>query len=246
MSFGKVGVVTGGSKGIGKAIADMLLGNEYRVAVIDVHTSELEQEAEREIKDGKLRVYNGSIGDDSGMKSIFASILKDFGQIDVLVNNAGILSTNTFVEETLLCWEQIIDINLTGTFICTKYAVESMIRMRKGCIVNIVSISGLKESVFSSPAYCASKSGIIGMARCLAANVAKYNIRVNNVAPSTTTTSMVDSVNKDVLKIYKNNVPLGRLAEPKDIANAVEFLISDKAEFITGETMNVNGGLYMP
>jgi 3-oxoacyl-[acyl-carrier protein] reductase len=121
-----------------------------------------------------------------------------------------------------------------------------MKKNKKGCIINVVSISGLKESKFSSPSYCASKAGVIGMSRCLAAQAAEYNIRVNCIAPSTTETAMISNLTEETKSAYTQSVPLGRLAHPADIANAVAFMASDEASYITGEVMNVNGGLLMP
>ncbi|PKP61635.1 3-oxoacyl-ACP reductase [Candidatus Atribacteria bacterium HGW-Atribacteria-1] len=242
----KVCVVTGGGRGIGRAITETLLRNNYRVAVIDLDTGNIETEYKELVARGKLRCFKGNIENRYEIEKTFNLINKQMGSFDVLVNNAGILSTDNFLTETLEGWQRVINVNLTGTFICCKKAVDIMKKNRSGCIVNIVSISGLKPSVFSSPSYCASKAGVIGMSRSLAAQVAKYNIRVNSVAPSTTSSSMIDGLSEKVKESYKKSVPLGRLALPQDVANAVEFLVSEKASYITGEIVNVNGGLLMP
>lgn len=179
------------------------------------------------------------------IKEAVDNILNRFKTIDILVNNAGIYKINDITNEDEDEWNKVININLKSVFLCSKIALPIMIKNRYGKIVNISSISGKKESIFASSSYCASKAGVIGLTRCVAVKVAMYGINVNCVAPAITDTTMnviLDNEKKD--KAVKA-IPLGRMGRPEDVANAVLFLVKDSSSFITGETINVNGGSLM-
>jgi 3-oxoacyl-[acyl-carrier protein] reductase len=238
--------VTGGGRGIGLSIAKYLLQKDYKVAILDISIDYVSKELNEEIQKNNLIVLKADITKFSDVKKSFNIIKENFGAVGILVNNAGIVFTKKFIEEDEENWDKVIDINLKGAYLCCKAAVPDMIDQKFGRIVNISSTSGLQPSVFSCSAYCASKAGIIGFSRCLASQLANYNIRVNCVAPCTTETPMIDNLGGNIKQDYIKRVPLGRLAKPIDITNAVYFLITDKSDLITGETLNVNGGIFMP
>jgi NAD(P)-dependent dehydrogenase (short-subunit alcohol dehydrogenase family) len=246
MAILKQCIVTGGSKGIGRAITESFMQSGYSVAVFDIDNTPLEEEYREAIFDNNLTCYQVDISDQVQIQTAIQDVMQKYGRIDVLVNNAGILSLDNFYTESIEGWMKVIQVNLNGTFMCCKQVVEVMKKQKSGSIINIISISALKESKFSSPSYCASKAGIVGMSRCLAAQAAEFNIRVNCVAPSTTDTSMLSGLPEKRRQAYEKLVPLGRLAIPADVANAVDFLASDKSNYITGEILNVNGGMLMP
>jgi 3-oxoacyl-[acyl-carrier protein] reductase len=239
-------VVTGGARGIGYSIYEHLLEKAYKVVILDIFTDEVIKKAKREIEKGNLMVLKTDISCSESVDKSFTIIKEKFGTVDVLVNNAGIVYTRNFIEESEEDWDKVVAINLKGVFLCSKAAIPGMISQKYGRIVNISSVSALKPSIYSCSAYCASKAGVIGFSRCLASQVVKYNIRVNCVAPCTANTPMIDNLEKDVKEDYIKKVPIGRLARPIDIAHAVFFLISEQSDFITGETINVNGGIFMP
>lgn len=243
----KICVVTGGASGIGLSISQLLIKKNYRVAILDIATDNANKLFNKEIQEKKVLTLKTDISKFIEVNDSFNTIGNDFGSVDILINNAGINFSCKFVDESEENWDKVININLKSVYLCCKAAIPTMIGKRFGRIVNMSSISGLKPSVFSSSAYCASKAGIIGFSRCLASQMAKYNIRVNCVAPGVIETPMVKDLVSDELKNdFKKSTPMGRLGSPDDIANTVYFLISDSSDFITGETISVNGGLFMP
>lgn len=243
----KICVVTGGANGIGLSISQLLIKKNYRVAILDIATDNANKLFNKEIQEKKVLTLKTDISKFIEVNDSFNTIGNDFGSVDILINNAGINFSCKFVDESEENWDKVININLKSVYLCCKAAIPTMIGKRFGRIVNMSSISGLKPSVFSSSAYCASKAGIIGFSRCLASQMAKYNIRVNCVAPGVIETPMVKDLVSDELKNdFKKSTPMGRLGSPDDIANTVYFLISDSSDFITGETISVNGGLFMP
>jgi len=241
----RVCAVTGGASGIGLSIAGYLCKNDYKVGVVDLKVDSLHSNFTGEIESGNMVAANADITRWDEVKKAFDVIINEFGRVDVLINSAGVLVMKNFLDENEDDWDSVVDVNLKGVYLCCKAVVPGMVKNNFGRIVSISSISGLKQAVFSSTGYCASKAGIIGFSRCLAAQLAGYNIRVNCVAPSTTETPMIDRLDEKTKSDYKQSVPLGRLAKPEDIAYAVDFLISDRSDYITGETLNVSGGLLM-
>jgi NAD(P)-dependent dehydrogenase (short-subunit alcohol dehydrogenase family) len=239
----QVCLVTGGARGIGFSICNYLLKKNYKIVVLDIYTEELLKKMDGEIKEGNVLVLKTDITSRKEVNESFNVICKNFGTVDILINNAGIVYTKTFIEESEEDWDKVMDVNLKGVYLCCKAAIPGMIKQNYGRIVNISSVSGFKPSIYSCSAYCASKAGVIGFSRCLASQMVKYNIRVNCVAPCTADTPMIE---KSVKDDYISKVPMGRLADPIDITNAVYFLISEQSDFITGETINVNGGVFMP
>lgn len=240
-----VAVVTGGSRGIGLCITEYLLEKGYKVAVLDLAINNLSDSLKNRIDKKDALMIKTDITKWDSVNNAFDTIIKEFSKVDVLINNAGICILKDFFNESADDWNKVMDVNLNGVYLCCKAAVPLMISNKYGRIVNVSSMSGLKSSIFSSSAYCASKAGVIGFSRCLAAQVAKYKIRVNNVAPCTTESPMITDLDSQVKADYIASVPLGRIGEPIDIAHAVYFLISEQSDFITGETININGGLFM-
>lgn len=245
----KVCLVTGAARGIGRCIAEAFFNEGADVCIWDIDMKQA-----KEVKNNlyiKRKTDNEVFLDEVDLakpKQIIASmnlIQKKFKKVDILVNNAGIYSILDIDHEDEDTWERTIKINLTGCFLTIKAVLPIMIRNRYGKIINISSISGKKESLFASPSYCASKSGIIGLTRCIAAKVARYGINVNCVAPAITKTDGISFLNTQKIKEAVNTIPLGRMGKPEDIANAVLFLSKEGSDYITGETINVNGGSFM-
>ncbi len=241
----KVCVVTGGNSGIGLFISEYLLKKGYKIIILDINIDNFSKKLKKEIVAKDALALKTDITNYLEVKNSIKRIVEEFGTISYLVNNAGILSDKSFFNETEEDWKNVIDINLNGVFLCSKAVIPVMVKNKFGRIVNISSLSGLKSSIFSSSAYCASKAGVIGFSRCLAHQTAKYNIRVNCIAPCTTESPMISQLDKKVKEDYIKSVPLGRIAKPSDIAHAVYFLLSEKSDFITGETINLSGGLLM-
>jgi 3-oxoacyl-[acyl-carrier protein] reductase len=238
-------IVTGGSGGIGMAISEYLMQKGYRIAVLDKYIDKANEKFKKEIGDNQFLALVTDITKLQDVNNNVEVIIKKFGSIGSLINNAGVVVSKQFLDETRSEWDFVIDVNLNGVFNCCKAVVPHMIDNKFGRIVNISSLSGQKSSVYSSSAYCASKAGVIGFSRCLASQVAKNNIRVNCVAPCTTESPMIADLDSKIKEDYIKSVPLGRIANPMDIAYCVYFLISDFSDFITGETINLNGGLLM-
>lgn len=246
----KVCIITGGAKGIGKAISRCLVLNGYRIVIFDIDLKaaiESKNEIEKECKiKNSIEIFEGSAANSSDVKKMVDMSLKKFNRIDALVNNAGLYGIGSIFDESEETWEKFLNINLKGTFLCCKVVLDYMKDKRCGKIVNISSISGKKQSIFACPSYCASKAGVIGLTRCIAAQVAKYNINVNCIAPSAVETELLfKNLTEDQLLKVKETIPLGRFGKPEDIAGAVKFLLSEESDFITGETINVNGGSFM-
>lgn len=241
----RICIVTGGNRGIGLFISEYLLKIGYNIAVLDIAIDNFLQRSKESIESGNAVAFKTDVTKYAEINNSVEKITEEMGEITDLVNNAGILSTKPFLEETEEDWKTMIDVNLNGVFLCCKAVIPLMIKNKFGRIVNISSLSGIKSSIYSSTAYCASKAGIIGFSRCLASQTAKYNIRINSVAPCTAESPMISDLDEEILKNYIQSVPLGRIAKPLDIANAVHFLLSDRSDFMTGETINLSGGLLM-
>jgi NAD(P)-dependent dehydrogenase (short-subunit alcohol dehydrogenase family) len=238
--------VTGGNSGIGLETVSRLLEKNAEVLVLDKTCAAAKKRFPAAQDDGRLTLSEVDIVDQQAVRTAVDGWVAGKGPIEALVNSAGIVLTVPFQDETPEDWHRVLSVNLTGVFNTCSAVVPHMAANGRGSIVNVSSISGLKPSVFSSSAYCASKAGVIGFSRCLASQLASSQIRVNCVAPCTTDTPMIEAVNVDVREAYRMSVPLGRLAQAGDIASAILYLLSDESSFVTGETINVNGGLHMP
>lgn len=238
----KIALVTGASRGIGRAIAEELVNKG--VTVIGTATSEKGADAISDYlgENGKGLVLN--VTSLESINALLEQIKQQFGDIDVLVNNAGITRDNLMMRMKEEDWDIILQTNLSSVFHLSKAVLRSMMKKRFGRIISIGSVVGSMGNPGQAN-YCAAKAGIIGFSKALAKEVASRGITVNVVAPGFIATDMTDALTEEQKAATLAQVPAGRLGEPKDIAKAVAFLASDDAAYITGETLHVNGGMYM-
>ena len=241
----RVAFVTGGSRGIGRAIALKLCraGFEIVVASPEVENNELVAGEIRALN-GEAMTLNLDVTSPESVKEGFAKVIKDKSRIDVLVNNAGIARDGLAVRMKLADWQLVLKINLEGAFLCSQQALASMMRARWGRIVNISSVVGQAGSVGQAN-YSASKAGLIGLTKSLAQEMGSRGITVNAIAPGYIDTDMTRGLPEELKQKMLSTVPLGRMGTPEDIANAVNFLVSEEASYITGHVLAVNGGMYM-
>ena len=243
MSFeGKIALVTGASRGIGRAIAEKLVAGGAKV--IGTATSEKGAEAIGEYlgENGKGIMLN--VVDSASIEQVLATIRAEFGEIDILVNNAGITRDNLLMRMKDDEWQDILDTNLTSVFRLSKAVMRAMMKKRFGRIITIGSVVGTMGNAGQAN-YAAAKAGLIGFSKSLAREVASRGITVNVVAPGFIETDMTRALTDDQRAGILSSVPANRLGDAKEIASAVAFLASDEASYITGETLHVNGGMYM-
>jgi len=242
----QVAVITGAARGIGRAIALAFVGEGAKVALVDINSELLERLREEIVhQGGEALSVPCDISKNSDVKEMVNQVLNTFGRIDVLVNNAGIIRRGTIETVTEEDWDRVIAINLKGTFNCCKAVVEPMKRQGGGKIVNVSSISGKMGDITSAPGYGPSKAGGDALMKTLARQLAPYGIRANSVAPHAIETEMSAQWSEERRREIIAAIPLGRLGRPEDVAQAVLFLASDAASFITGEILDVNGGALM-
>ncbi len=240
----KVAIVTGASRGIGRAIALTLANYGASVVVNYCGSKGKAEEVVDEIRKngGNAIVYQADVADMEAIKLMFADVLKQFGSIDILVNNAGITRDNLILKMTEDEFDGVINTNLKGTFNCLKHASRIMLKQKSGRIINISSISGVCGNA-GQVNYSASKAGVIGMTKSLAKELGSRGITVNAIAPGYIKTDMTAVLNDELKVKITEQIPLKRLGEVEDIAETVAFLASDKASYITGQTIQVDGGL---
>jgi 3-oxoacyl-[acyl-carrier protein] reductase len=240
---GRVAIVTGASRGIGKAVALALAGSG--AAVVAIARGDQAQVTADAITaaGGKAIGRSVDVGDGAAVDALFKEAVETFGKVDVLVNNAGITRDGLLLRMKRDDWDVVLQTNLTGAFVCSQAAIKVMIRQRYGRIVNISSVVGQAGNAGQAN-YAASKAGLIGFTKSLAREVASRNITANVVAPGFIDTDMTRAVPETVQKAWLDDIPLGRLGSPEDIADAVCFLASEKASYITGHVLAVNGGMY--
>jgi 3-oxoacyl-[acyl-carrier protein] reductase len=243
--LGKVSVVTGGVQGIGRAIALALAKRGSDVAVMDMK-DEGSAELLSEIKNfGRTYLFvKANVALMSDVEAAAKSILESLGKVDILVNNAGITRDALLVRMEEKGWDSVIEVNLKGTFNCTRVFLKEMLKHRYGRIVNISSVVGIMGNAGQSN-YAASKAGVIGFAKSVAKEVASRGITVNAVAPGFIDTAMTQVLSTEARNSFLSTIPLGRMGSPEDVANAVAFLVSDSASYITGQTIHVDGGMLM-
>jgi 3-oxoacyl-[acyl-carrier protein] reductase len=240
---GKVAIVTGAGRGIGKEIAMTLASEGASIAVLG--RSETAKETAQEITKmkGNAVAVMADVSDSKQVQEAVKNVLKKFGRIDILVNNAGIYRSSFLAQMKEEEWDEVMSIDLKGVFNCTKAVLPAMMKQKYGKIVNISSIAGSSLGFSGSTHYSAAKAGIIGFTQALAMEVAQSGINVNSVAPGAIETNMLKDAMGEAAQDFAKQVPLGRLGKPKDIANTVLFLVSDDANYITGQIIIVDGGL---
>ena len=242
---GRVALVTGASQGIGRACALKLAAAGATVAVAARNQEKL-QEVVHEIiaKDGKAAAFPMDVGDEEQIKSAIQSVIGQFGKIEILVNNAGITRDQLVIRMKRADWDAVLNTNLTSAYLCIQPVVSSMLRQRWGRIINITSIFGQMGQAGQAN-YASSKAGLIGLTMAIAREVASRNITCNAVAPGFIETAMTSVLSEEFKKNALNNIPLGRIGTADDVANAVAFLASEEASYITGHVLSVNGGMLM-
>lgn len=242
----KVALVTGGSRGIGREIALELAKNGINIAINYSSSSEKAEEVLSEIKSLGVNAISikADVSSEEDVNNLVKTIENELGKIDILVNNAGITKDDLLIRMKVEDFEDVIDVNLKGTFLCTKAVARAMMKKRYGKIINITSVVGIVGNAGQGN-YSASKAGVIGFTKSMAKELGSRGIRVNAVAPGFIDTEMTQVLSEEIKDQMKNNIPLNVFGNPKDIANAVVFLASNASDYITGQVINVDGGMVM-
>ena len=240
---GKVAIVTGGGSGLGEAMALRFAKEGARVAIPDINL-DAAQRVQREIgaSGGKALAMKTDVSRAEDVKAMVKQIIEGLGKIDILVNNAGVVARAPLLEIPEEEWDRELAVDLRGVYLCIKYVAPEMIKAGKGKIVNISSVAGLQG--FVAPAYTAAKGGVVALTRIMAGELAPHKININSVCPGFCATPMNKALREtEVGEMIRNKIPLGRWGTPKDIAATVCFLASDEADYITGVSLAVDGGL---
>lgn len=243
---GKVAVVTGGSRGIGRAICVRLASMGALVYVNYISRSSAADETVALIqeKGGRAEVIGFNVADSAAVQSCFKQIVSTAGSVDILVNNAGITRDGLMARMKEDDWDAVLDINLKGAYLCAKAASRDMMKKKWGRIVNISSVSGFAGNP-GQVNYSAAKAGMIGLTKAMAREYASRNITVNSVAPGYIETEMTGMLAQDVQEQIKKEIPLASFGKAEDVAGAVAYLVSDDGCYVTGQTLHINGGMYM-
>ena len=235
-------IVTGASGGIGNSIVEKLYNCGAKILASGTRIEKLE---ELKKKYNNIKILKFDISQSEKIEDFIESATKELGgNLDCIVNNAGVTQDNLAIRMSIDEWKKVIDINLTSTFLMSKFAVKKMLKNKSGKIINITSVVGHTGNLGQAN-YTASKAGIVAMSKSLAIEYAKKNINVNCISPGFIKTAMTDKIDEKFKEVIISKIPSARLGEPKDIANAVLFLASSQSDYINGETLHVNGGMYM-
>ncbi|RAM46624.1 3-oxoacyl-[acyl-carrier-protein] reductase [Staphylococcus aureus] len=242
----KSALATGASRGIGRSIALQLAEEGYNVAVNYAGSKEKAEAVVEEIKAKGVDSFaiQANVADADEVKAMIKEVVSQFGSLDVLVNNAGITRDNLLMRMKEQEWDDVIDTNLKGVFNCIQKATPQMLRQRSGAIINLSSVVGAVGNPGQAN-YVATKAGVIGLTKSAARELASRGITVNAVAPGFIVSDMTDALSDELKEQMLTQIPLARFGQDTDIANTVAFLASDKAKYITGQTIHVNGGMYM-
>lgn len=243
---GKIALVTGGSRGIGRAICIELARQGATVGINYVANPAAAEETLARVTEagGQGFITGFNVADAAAAQSSIKALIDDYGSLDVLVNNAGITRDGLMARMKASDWDDVLDTNLKGAFHCSKAAMRPMMKKRWGRIVNISSVIGFLGNG-GQVNYGAAKAGLIGLTKSMARELAARNVTVNCVAPGYIVTDMTDDLESEVQDAIKAQIPLGRLGQPEDVAAAVVFLVSQGGDYFTGQTLHVNGGMYM-
>ena len=239
---GKVALITGAAGGLGDKIARTLHAQGAKLALTDMRAEPMEKLKAELGSD--VEVFVANLSDVEAIKNLVSEVEAKFGQIDILVNNAGLTRDNLFMRMSDDEWQLVLDVNLSAGFKLARGVIRGMMKRRFGRIIGIASVVGVTGNAGQAN-YAASKGGMIAMTKCLAQEVASRGIHVNSVAPGFIRTPMTDVLPEDVKTALLARIPEGKLGEAQDIANVVAFLASDEAQYITGQTININGGMAM-
>jgi 3-oxoacyl-[acyl-carrier protein] reductase len=234
-------IVTGASGGIGNSIVERL--NKCGANILATGTK-IEKLEELKKKFDKIKILKFDISQSDKIEEFIENSTSELGGLDCIINNAGITQDNLAIRMSLDEWKKVIDINLTSTFLMSKFSIKKMLKNKKGKIINITSVVGHTGNLGQAN-YTASKAGIIAMSKSLAIEYAKKNININCISPGFIQTAMTDKIDEKFKEVIISKIPSARLGKPEDIANAVIFLASNQSDYINGETLHVNGGMYM-
>ena len=241
---GKTAIITGGSRGIGKAIVEIFVKQGANVAFTYNSSSNAAKAIENKLstKNIKVKSYKSDASNFEEAQLLTASVLEEFGSIDILVNNAGITKDNLLMRMSEEDFDRVIQVNLKSVFNMTKAVQRTMLKQRKGSIINMSSVIGVKGNAGQSN-YAASKAGIIGFTKSMAIELGSRNIRSNAIAPGFIVTEMTEELGEETIKQYFEAIPLKRGGSPEEIANTCVFLGSDMSSYLTGQVLNVDGGM---
>ena len=242
----RTAIVTGGSRGIGKAIVLRLAKEGYNLVINYVNGKDGAEAVAKEAEEigAKTLVVQADISKAIEVEKLFSETISEFGRLDVLVNNAGITKDNLLIRMSEKEFEDVLETNLKGAFLCTKAAAKPMMKQRVGRIINITSVVGIVGNAGQSN-YAAAKAGLIGFTKSIAKELAKRNITVNAIAPGFIETEMTAVIPEKVRDTLLTGIPAGRPGKPEDVANAVAFLASESSNYITGQVLNIDGGMVM-
>ncbi|KZL90162.1 3-oxoacyl-ACP reductase FabG [Clostridium magnum] len=240
----KVAIVTGAGRGLGKGIAMKLAAEGAKVVIADISLN-IANETVKEILDlgGTSEAFAVNVSKQEEVKALFDFTIEKFGTLDIMVNNAGINRDAMLHKMTIEQWDQVIAVNLSGTFYCTQHAAQILREKGKGSIINIASASWLGN--VGQANYAASKAGVVGLTKTASRELAKKGVTCNAICPGFIETDMTRGVPEKVWDIMVNKIPMGRAGKPSDVANMVAFLASDEADYVTGEVINVGGGMIL-
>ncbi|MDA0262670.1 MAG: 3-oxoacyl-[acyl-carrier-protein] reductase [Chloroflexi bacterium] len=241
---GKVALVTGASRGIGAAVARRLAQAGARVAVNYHASPDAATAIVASINDsgGEAILAGGDVSQEEAAQSVIKRVVDHFGRVDILVNNAGITKDRLLLRMTPEDFDGVMNVNLRGAFLCTKYIMPHLIRQRSGRVINMSSVVGLSGNPGQAN-YAAAKAGLVGLTKAVAREVASRNVTVNALAPGYISTAMVDELTEETQKKILSNIPMGRFGTAEDVAEAVVFIASDGASYITGQVLTIDGGM---